>query len=74
MDTKERLILKALTWQGLGFGVMLLIGWAFTGSFSAGGGIALVGAGTGVLAYMLHEMAWARVRWGQVPRSHRENE
>ena len=69
MDTKQRLFAKALTWQGMGFVVMTGVGWLFTGSVSAGGGIALAGAVSGMAGYILHEAAWARVAWGQVSRT-----
>ncbi|WP_022706276.1 DUF2061 domain-containing protein [Paracoccus zeaxanthinifaciens] len=68
MESRARIAIKALTWQLLGLVVMLGIGLAFTGSLSAGGGIALVSGVTGYLCYFLHEMAWARIGWGRRPR------
>ncbi|WP_138467953.1 DUF2061 domain-containing protein [Poseidonocella sp. HB161398] len=65
MDTPLRTLAKALTWQGLGLGLMTLIGLAFTGSVTTGGGIALTGAATGLVTYALHERVWARVAWGR---------
>ncbi|MCA1776760.1 MAG: DUF2061 domain-containing protein [Loktanella sp.] len=64
MDTRGRLLLKALTWQGTGFVVMLMIGWLVTGSVSAGGSIAIAGAVSGFCAYFLHELLWSKVSWG----------
>lgn len=67
MDTRRRLLLKALTWQGTGFFVMLAIGWLVTGSVSAGGGIAIAGTISGFCAYVVHEHLWSKVSWGLKP-------
>lgn len=37
------------------------IGFLFTGSITASGGIAIVGSITGFIAYFAHELAWAKV-------------
>ena len=65
MDTRTRMAAKAVTWQILGFIVMTLIGFAFTGSLSAGGGIALVACLTGFVTYFGHEMVWSKIPWGR---------
>lgn len=65
MDSKIRLFAKAVTWQVAGLFSMMLIGFLFTGSVAASGGIALVGAITGFLAYFVHEVAWSHVAWGR---------
>ena len=64
MDTKRRLLVKAVTWQASGFVVMMTIGWLITGSASAGGGIAIAGTIAGFCAYFLHELLWSKVTWG----------
>ena len=64
MDSTIRLITKSVTWQVAGFFTMMLIGFLFTNSVTAGGGIALAGSVVGFLGYFLHEMAWARITWG----------
>ncbi|RME14550.1 MAG: DUF2061 domain-containing protein [Alphaproteobacteria bacterium] len=66
MQSKLRIFLKSVTWQALGLVTMTLIGHAFTGSYSAGGKIAVIGAATGFVTYYLHELLWARVGWGKV--------
>ena len=71
VETPRRSFVKALTWQAMGLVVMTTITWAVTGSVGTGGAIALLGAATGMVTYILHERAWARVRWGQVSE-HRE--
>lgn len=68
MDTRQRLLVKALTWQALGFVLMLGIGWVFTGSVSAGGGIAIAGTILGFCTYFLHELLWSKVAWGRATR------
>jgi uncharacterized membrane protein len=65
MDSTIRLFTKAVTWQVAGFFTMMLIGFLFTGSFAASGGIALVGAVAGFASYFVHEMAWSRISWGR---------
>ena len=65
MDSTIRLLTKAVTWQVAGFFTMMLIGFLFTGSVVASGGIALAGSLAGFVSYFLHEMAWARVTWGR---------
>lgn len=65
MDTKARMALKATTWQISGFIVMTLIGLAFTGSVTASGGIAAVGALTGFVNYFGHELIWSKIKWGR---------
>lgn len=65
MDSTIRLIAKAVSWQVAGFFSMMLIGFLFTGSVVASGGIALAGGLSGFVAYFLHEMIWSRVAWGR---------
>jgi uncharacterized membrane protein len=65
MDSKIRLLAKAVTWQVAGFFSMMLIGFLITGSVTASGGIAIVGSITGFVSYFAHEMAWAKVAWGR---------
>lgn len=67
MDTTTRTIAKSATWQIAGFFMMTLIGFLFTNSITAGGGIAVAGSVTGFLSYFLHEMAWSRITWGRNP-------
>lgn len=65
MDSKIRLLAKAVTWQVAGFLSMMLIGFLFTGSVTASGGITIAGSITGFVAYFAHEMACAKVAWGR---------
>ncbi len=64
-ETPLRSIIKALTWQGMGLVVMMLITWLVTGSIAKGGMIAVLGATTGTVTYILHERLWARISWGR---------
>jgi len=66
METRKRTLAKALTWQGVGLATMTAIGFAFTGSATAGGALALVSAAVSLAAYMAHERVWDRVGWGRV--------
>lgn len=65
MDSTIRLFTKAITWQAAGLVSMMLIGFLFTGSLLAGGGIAIVGCVVGFIAYFVHEMIWSRIAWGR---------
>ncbi|WP_376873433.1 DUF2061 domain-containing protein [Albirhodobacter sp. R86504] len=65
MDSKTKLLAKAVTWQVAGFFSMMLIGFVFTGSVTASGGIAIAGSITGFVAYFLHEIVWSHVTWGR---------
>ena len=65
MDTSVRMLLKSITWQASGLIVMTLVGFYFTGSLTAGGGIAVVGSLIGFAAYFLHELLWSKVQWGR---------
>jgi uncharacterized membrane protein len=65
MDTTPRTVAKSLTWQGLGLLTGTVIGFCFTGSVLASGGIALTGAISGTVFYILHEKLWSRVQWGR---------
>lgn len=65
METHARTLAKAATWQLLGLLAMTLIGYAFTGSIGAGGALALASTACGTVTYVVHERAWARVRWGR---------
>ncbi|PLX34534.1 MAG: hypothetical protein C0605_13235 [Hyphomicrobiales bacterium] len=65
MDTNIRLVAKSITWQIMGLCVMTLIGYFFTGSFSAGGAMAIIGAVTGFIGFIIHETVWSRIGWGR---------
>lgn len=67
MESRKRTLAKAICWQVLGLMSMSLIGYLFTGSFSEGGMIAIVGTIVGFISYVVHERVWARIGWGQMP-------
>lgn len=64
MESPARSIAKAITWQLLGLITMTLLAWVVTGSLTSAGGLALGAAATGFFCFILHERAWARIRWG----------
>lgn len=65
MDSNLRIIAKSMSWQLMGLMVMSFVGYLFTGSLSAGGGIAVTGAVIGFVTYGVHEKIWALVGWGR---------
>jgi uncharacterized membrane protein len=64
MDSKIRLLTKAVTWQVAGFFTMMLISFLFTGSVTASGAIAIAGSIAGFVSYFAHELAWSKIAWG----------
>ena len=69
MDTTTRTIAKSVTWQLIGLLSMTVVGYVFTQSFAASGGIAITSAISGLIAYVLHEKLWSRVAWGRRDRT-----
>lgn len=64
METRLRTVTKALSWQALGLISMSILGFLYTGSFTAGGSLAMASCSIGFLTYFLHERIWAGIRWG----------
>jgi len=65
MDSPQRSLAKALTWQGLGLLVIMGLGYALTGSLSTGGTLAVASAVIGTVTFVIHERIWARISWGR---------
>lgn len=64
MESRRRTLLKAIVWQIIGLMSMTLVGWLVIGSIQIAGGLAVLNMVIGFCAYVLHERAWAHVRWG----------
>lgn len=64
METARRQIAKAVSWQTMGLASMTGIGYLLTGSVDVAGSFAVISAAVGLVAFVLHERLWARVRWG----------
>ena len=64
MDSKFRLLTKAVTWQIAGFFTMMLISFLYTGSVAASGAIASAGSIAGFVSYFVHEVVWSKIAWG----------
>ncbi|WP_136635084.1 DUF2061 domain-containing protein [Pseudooceanicola onchidii] len=65
METQARTFVKSVLWTLLGLIVMAVVGFAFTGSLTTGGGMALVNAFLGFVMYAGYERLWARIAWGR---------
>ncbi len=74
MDTGKRTILKTFLWQCLGLVTMGLVGFAFTGSLTTGGILALANTAVGIVTYITYERIWSRINWGRhvLPQSRSE--
>lgn len=68
MESPARSIVKAITWQLLGLFTMTALAWLATGSLVAAGGLAISGALSGFVCFILHERLWARISWGRRPQ------
>lgn len=68
MESPARSIVKAITWQLLGLFTMTALAWLATGSLVAAGGLAISGALSGFVCFILHERLWARISWGRPPQ------
>jgi uncharacterized membrane protein len=66
METNTRIIAKAACWQASGLVVMTTLGYAFTGSVSQSGMLALSTTIVGLVAFFAHEKLWARIPWGRI--------
>jgi uncharacterized membrane protein len=65
LESPARSIVKAVTWQAIGLVTMTLMGWLATGNLVAAGGLAVSGALSGFVCFILHERLWARIQWGR---------
>lgn len=65
METGIRSMVKAVMWQAMGLGTMLIVGILYTGSIAAGGAMAGINTLVGLATYMIYERIWARVTWGR---------
>lgn len=65
MDSGKRTVLKAILWNAIGLGSMMLVGYLATGSVALGGSIALANTGVGLVCYVLYERLWAGISWGR---------
>lgn len=65
METRQRTVLKAVLWSALGWLVMAVVGFWFTGSVAAGGGMAAINTAVGLITYVIYERIWARIAWGR---------
>ncbi len=66
MEKKTRMVMKAVTWQLIGFVVMSIINVLYMGNWRDGMGLSVVLTLIGLVSYYLHEQVWARIRWGRL--------
>ena len=66
MDSTQRTIGKAISWQLLGLIVMTLLSYYFTGSVSDDISLSVTSMLSGVVFYIIHEKIWQRIQWGKL--------
>jgi len=64
-QTKTRALVKATIWTLMGLLVMMIVGFAFTGSFATGGKMAVLNSLIGMFTYFIYERCWDRITWGR---------
>jgi uncharacterized membrane protein len=64
MEHNKRTLIKALTWQVIGFFMMAIVNYFYMGDLSQGLGLSAVLTLIGLVSYYLHERFWAAVTWG----------
>lgn len=65
MENSHRTLLKAFTWQLIGFVVMTIVNYFYMGNLQSGLGLSALLTGIGLVSYYFHERLWARIRWGR---------
>lgn len=65
MEKNKRMLVKACSWQLIGFAVMSMINVLYMENWRDGMGLSAVLSVIGLVSYYLHEQIWARVRWGR---------
>jgi len=65
MDSFHRSLVKAVIWNLLGLAVMAGVGFAFTGSLTIGGAMAVINAALGLTMYVAYERIWSAIPWGR---------
>ncbi len=64
MESKQRTIAKAISWQFVGLFGMVAIAWMFTGSLDTSLSVAVFSCLSGAVFFFVHERIWQRVHWG----------
>ena len=68
MESRNRSLIKTITWRVIATFITLAIAFTFTGSFHEATLISLVTAMFLAVGYYHHERFWARRQWGKGTR------
>lgn len=68
MDTRRRSLLKSLSWRFFATFITTLVAYLITGEVAFAVEIGLLDTSIKFLAYFIHERAWLRINYGQVPK------
>jgi uncharacterized membrane protein len=64
MEQNKRTLIKAVTWQAIGFVMMAVVNYFYMGNFSQGLGLSALLTLIGLVSFYLHERLWAVITWG----------
>ena len=65
MEHSSRTLVKAVTWQLIGFVVMSIVNYYYIGSLRSGIGLSALLTMIGLVIYYLHERLWEKISWGR---------
>lgn len=64
-ERKKRTVAKAITWQIIGFVVMMCIAFFYTGTTQMALSMTIITTLTSSVSYVIHERIWNRINWGK---------
>lgn len=67
MEMLRRSVAKSIVWRILGFLILGVLSYLFTGSWTETLGITLSFNLIRLVLYVIHEQLWDRVAWGRTP-------
>ena len=64
-ETKQRSVVKTITWKIVATSITLFTVYGFTGTFSSSVRITIVAAIIGMICFYIHERIWNVIHWGK---------
>lgn len=66
MESKSRSLIKALSWQTLGFISTMIVTFCFMGSLIQACTMTIFMTIIALVLYFVHERFWQRIQWGKL--------